>query len=121
MPGIEKMISITNVPVMMRPKSGAVAVTTGISELRKTWRVTTRFQRRPLARGRADVVLLHRLQHRAAHEPGEVRHREEAERERREDDLVVYLPEAERPSVRREEVESQREVVDEQGGDEEAG
>ena len=27
MPGIEKMISMMNVPVMMRPRSGAVAVT----------------------------------------------------------------------------------------------
>ena len=50
MPGIEKMISITNTPVMISPKSGAVAVTTGMSEFRNTWRTTIFFQRSPFAR-----------------------------------------------------------------------
>ena len=49
MPGIEKMISITKVPVMMNPSNGAIAVTAGISEFRSTCTITIRRRRSPFA------------------------------------------------------------------------
>ena len=68
---------------MRKPSIGPAAVTTGISEFRSTCSADDPPPAQPLRARRADVVLLERLEHRAADEPGEVRHRPEPERDRR--------------------------------------
>ena len=112
------MNSTMNEPVIRKPSSGAAAGDGRDQRVAQHVQPDDAAAAQSLRSRGADVVLLERLEHRAAHDPGEQRHRRVAERDRRQD---PGLPAGLDP-VRREAGDVSpfdREEVDEQGADQE--
>ena len=87
MPGQPKTLSTTTTPRMKMPMSMPIMAMIGRMALGSAWPSSTRRRRQPLGAGGADIVLAQHVDHRGAHHARIPAGAEDAEGERRQDQM----------------------------------